>query len=295
MMIEFPQIINVMRPKHYIKNVFVVAPAFFSGSAIVETVFFDTFLAFIFFSTIASAIYVLNDLCDVTEDRRHPSKKYRPIASGKVSRKQGWGLFLTLSLLGFYCSYNLSFNFLIVILSYFILNVGYCVFLKKIAILDVVLIALGFVLRIFAGCAILGERPSEWIVLMTFLLALFLAISKRRDDVILYCMGTKTRQNISGYNIEFTNFAMIIMASVTLVSYIFYTITEASQHSNVSDYLYLTLVFVILGFFRYLQLKFVFNDNGSPVKLVFKDFFLQLVLLLWVFVFGFLIYGSRVM
>jgi hypothetical protein len=139
---------------------------------------------------------------------------------------------------------------------------------------------------VFAGAVLIAVTPTMWIVLVTFLLALFLALAKRRDDCLLAQGGLKTRKNIDGYNLELVNAAMVLMAAVTLVSYIMYTVSPEVVVRFGSDYLYLTALFVIVGILRYMQITFVEENSGSPTKLLLKDRFLQLTLVGWVMSFG---------
>jgi 4-hydroxybenzoate polyprenyltransferase len=162
------------------------------------------------------------------------------------------------------------------------MNLLYSFGLKHIPILDINIIAIGFVLRLLMGSAAGGDALplSMWIVLITFLLALFLALAKRRDDVLLAEEGKKVRKSIDGYNLEFINGAMMIMASVTIVFYISYTITEGVTRFQ-TDKLYFTVFFVILGIMRYMQITFVEKKSGSPTKILLRDIFLQITILGW--------------
>jgi 4-hydroxybenzoate polyprenyltransferase len=218
---------------------------------------------------------------DINEDRAHPTKKYRPIASGAVSTKRAKSLILVLSLTSLSLSLVLSFKLFIVLLIYFILNISYSTKLKHIAILDIFIIATGFVLRLFAGSVVTDINLSMWIILMTFLLAIFLALAKRRDDVLLSLEGQETRKNIDGYNLEFVNAAMVLMAGVVVVSYIQYTISPEVIERIGTEYLYLTSFFVVLGILRYMQITFVEQDSGSPSKIVIRDTFLKVTILFW--------------
>lgn len=274
-------IITLLRPHQYIKNLFVFAPLMFSFN-ISLAAFLNTVVVFAVFSVLASGIYVLNDLLDAKEDREHPQKRYRPIASGKVSKKTALLLSLSLSFCALGISAIFSLELFYVLSFYFLLNVAYSLKLKHITIIDIFIIAVGFVLRLFAGNSVLGAHLSMWIIIMTFLLALFLAIAKRRDDVLLSSMGKETRKNIDGYNLEFVNAVMVFMSGVIVVAYILYTVSESVIERLHTEYLYLTSFFVILGIMRYMQLTFVEQNSGSPTKIVLKDRFLQLVILGWI-------------
>ena len=278
------------RPRHYIKNIIIFAPLFFSGMVLDEVKFLSSLYAFVFFSLAASSIYILNDLIDVNEDRKHPNKKKRPIASGAVGKLTAVIAMITFLAIAITGSVFLSHSVGMLVLTYVAVNILYSIWLKHIAILDVSLIGVGFVLRIFVGTAAIQSQTSMWIVLMTFLLALFLGFAKRRDDVLLLNDGERVRKNIDGYNLEFINAAMSIMAGVVLVAYISYTVSdEVSMRLN-TDNLYLTVFFVILGIFRYLQITFVEERSGSPTKILYGDLFIQLTIICWIASFGFLIY-----
>ncbi|MBW6487949.1 MAG: UbiA prenyltransferase family protein [Sulfurimonas sp.] len=245
----------------------------------------NTLIAFILFSLLASSIYIFNDLMDINEDRVHPKKKYRPLASGRVSMNSAKALILLLSISSLSISFVVNIELFAVMIIYFLLNISYSLKLKHIAILDIFIIATGFVLRLFAGSAVTGISLSMWIILMTFLLAIFLALTKRRDDVLLSLEGQETRKNIDGYNLEFVNAAMVLMAGVVIVSYIQYTISAEVIERLDTEYLYLTSFFVILGIFRYMQITFVEQDSGSPTKVVIRDRFLKVTIFLWLLTF----------
>ena len=277
-------IIKLLRPHQYVKNLFIFAPILFAFSFTTVN-FINTLVAFVLFSLIASSVYILNDLMDIQEDKAHPKKKFRPIASGEVSTKTAKYLFITLSSLSLILAFLFSVKLFSVLVAYFLLNISYSLKLKHISIVDIFIISTGFVLRLFAGSVATGIELSMWIIIMTFLLALFLSLAKRRDDVLLSLEGKDTRKNIDGYNLEFVNATMVLMSGVVVVSYILYTISEGVTLRLHTEYLYLTSFFVILGIFRYMQLTFVENNSGSPSKIVVKDTFMKITIILWIFSF----------
>jgi 4-hydroxybenzoate polyprenyltransferase len=177
--------------------------------------------------------------------------------------------------------YQLGWALLIVLGSYLILNYLYSCCLKKFAIVDISAIAAGFVIRVFFGGLSSDVAPSHWLIIMTFLLALFLALAKRRDDLILMSNGQKVRQNIDGYSLEFVSHSMVIMAAVIIVSYILYTVSPEVIMVHRTTNLYLTTFFVIIGLLRYLQITFVEQQSGSPTSIILKDHFMQIVIALW--------------
>ena len=286
----------LIRPKQWAKNVFVLLPMFFGRQLTDPATLQSSLLVFAAFSFIASSVYCINDLIDVEADRQHPVKCKRPIASGAVSRKQGWLLTVVMALLSAATVLTLSshiWQVLAVLAGYYLLNIAYCTRLKNYAIIDVCVIAFGFVLRILAGGVATGISVSRWLVLMTFLLTLFLSLAKRRDDVLrMNATGKAPRKNTIRYNLTFINQAIAITASVTTVCYIMYCVSPEVVAAFGTPNLYLTTIFVIIGLLRYIQLAVVDEQSGDPTKIVWKDRFTQLVILAWLSSFLFLIYLS---
>jgi 4-hydroxybenzoate polyprenyltransferase len=287
----FKTLLKLMRPHQYIKNLFIFLPLFFALKITDMTLLFHAFVAFVSFSLTASAVYVLNDYRDIEDDRQHPKKRSRPLASGEISKKQALGIMTLLGFAGFVFMAILSWNAVIILTAYAVMNIAYSFHLKHVAILDVTIIAIGFVLRLFIGSAVSGIPLSMWIVVMTFLLALFMALAKRRDDVLIFMeTGKKMRKVINGYNLQFLDTAMAIMASVVIVAYTIYTTSADVTARFHTQYLYLTSLFVILGIMRYLQIAFVHLDSGSPTRIVLKDRFMQLTILAWIISFAWILY-----
>jgi len=248
-------------------------------------------IAFIAFSLTASAVYIFNDYQDIEEDREHPEKRYRPLASGAINKSQAIIIMLILLITGFTLMAFLALNAVGILAAYVMMNIAYSFHLKHVAIMDVVIISIGFVLRLFIGSAVTAIDLSMWIVIMTFLLALFMALAKRRDDVLIYLdTGKKMRKVIDGYNLQFLDTAMTIMASVVIVAYIIYTTSPEVTMRVDSEYLYLTAFFVIIGVMRYLKMVFVFKKSGSPTKIILNDLFMQLILLGWILTFAWILY-----
>jgi decaprenyl-phosphate phosphoribosyltransferase len=284
-------IIKLMRPHQYIKNLFIFLPLFFAMKITDPALLTKAVMAFIAFSLTASAIYTLNDYYDIEEDKQHPKKKNRPLASGDISKSQAIVIMTVLGSIGFGLMVTLSLKAVCIMVAYVIMNIAYSFYLKHVAIFDVVIIAIGFVLRLFIGSIVTNISLSMWIIIMTFLLALFMALAKRRDDVLIYLdTGKKMRKVIDGYNLQFLDTAMAIMASVVIVAYIIYTTSPEVLARAQNKYLYLTSLFVILGIMRYLQIAFVFKNSGSPTKIVLKDRVMQLILVGWIITFIWILY-----
>ncbi len=284
-------ILKLLRIHQYTKNLFVFLPLFFSMNIDKLNLLYDAFIAFIAFSLVASSIYILNDYLDIEDDRKHPKKRFRPLASGAVSLFNAKLIASLLVVSGLSLMSLVSMNAMYILVFYILLNIAYTIKLKHIAILDVVIIAIGFVLRLFVGAFSTGLELSSWIVMMTFLLALFLALAKRRDDVLIYDnTGEKMRQVIDGYNIKFVDTAMTLMSSIVIIAYIMYCMSPDVIQRVGSENLYLTSIFVIMGIMRYMQITFVKEDSGSPTKILMKDKMIQLVIFLWIASFGVILY-----
>ena len=284
-------IIRLLRPHQYIKNVAIFLPLFFAMRITAMDLLAETCVAFLAFSLCASGIYILNDYRDIEDDRRHPRKKNRPLASGAVATRTAFALMGGLFMVGFSIMGLLSPVALAILATYVVMNLAYSFSLKHISILDVTTIAIGFVLRLFVGAAVTGIPLSMWIIVITFLLALFLALAKRRDDVLVFLdTGRKMRKVIDGYNLQFLDGAMMVMASVVIVAYLLYTTSPEIIEKLHSRYLYLTAFFVVLGIMRYMQIAFVEKNSGSPSDVLLHDRFMQCTLLGWIGTFGWILY-----
>lgn len=287
--------LRLIRPQHWIKNVFVLVPMFFGGVLFDLTTIESGLLVFMAFSFIASSIYCYNDIVDADADRHHPVKCRRPIASGEVSVSHAYLLMAVMAVLSAIMVMLLPtpvrMGTAVVVAIYYVLNLAYCSKLKQYAVLDVCIVAFGFVLRIVAGGVAEEVALSQWIVLMTFLLTLFLSFAKRRDDVLrMNETGEAPRHNTIRYNLTFINQAITITASVTLVCYIMYTVSPEVREHFKSQYLYLTSVFVLLGLLRYIQIAVVDKKSGDPVKVALTDRFSQLIIAAWLVTFLIMIY-----
>lgn len=287
-------LIQLIRPHQWIKNLIVLLPVFFGGALLRWNAVYAGLITTLAFSLTASSIYCINDIIDINDDRQHPVKRNRPLASGAVSIVQGYilmGLMFILSMTSTFLLPSHQAETASVILFYWLLNIAYCLRLKRYAIIDVCIVAFGFVLRILAGGYATNIQLSKWIVLMTFLLMLFLSFAKRRDDVVrMNKTGHAPRQNTIRYNLTFINQAITITASVTLVCYIMYTMSPETIQNFHTDYLYLTSVFVLLGLLRYIQISVVDKKSGDPTKVMLHDRFMQLIVLAFGLAFLFIIY-----
>jgi len=284
-------LIYLIRPHHYIKNIFILLPLFFSGQFTNTDQLLNGLIAFAAFSLSASAIYIFNDYKDINYDRKHPKKRNRPLASDLIKKNTAIFLMITLLIIGFLLMGSVNKDSLIVLTIYVLLNILYSLKLKRIALLDITIIAIGFVLRLFAGSFSYNVTLEISIVIMTFLLALFLALAKRRDDVLIFNQsGTKTRKSMDGYNLQLIDGNILVMSAIIIVAYLQYTTTFEIIEKFDNENLYLTSLFVIFGIMRYLQITFVEKKSGSPTEVILKDKIMQINLILWILSFVWIIY-----
>lgn len=283
--------LRLIRIEQWVKNIFMILPLFFAGKLFDTQAYLPLLTGMICFSFTSSAIYIINDYLDCKEDKLHPQKCNRPLASGVIKKGAAAFLMLLFLAVSLTTAYFLNIDFFYILIFYFILNLLYSIKLKQIPILDVSIIAMGFIFRIQGGGLIADIVLSKWLIIITFLLALFLGLAKRRDDVLIYNNnGTKMRKSIQGYNLDFINLSMMLMAGVIVVSYIMYTTSEEIELRLGSTKVYLTTLFVLLGLLRYLQISLVELNSGSPTKILLKDRFIQLTIIGWIVSFYLILY-----
>lgn len=287
---------KLLRVEQWIKNLFVFIPLFFSGNITHLGLVYKSVFAFVVFSLTASAIYIINDYRDIESDKKHPKKCERPLASGAVSKNTAIvilvGLILSVIALIFIGRdyFNSQFfKFSIIIASYFFMNLFYTLKLKHIPVVDIFIISIGFVLRVLAGGYSTGIITSQWAILLTFVLALVLAVGKRRGELINADVSGETRKALDGYNVQFADIVLSISITLAIVCYLMFTLTPEVQERFGKKVFY-TVLFVVFAFLRYLQQTLVYNRTESPTKIVYKDRYVQFTLLLWFTAFLLLIY-----
>lgn len=280
---------KLIRPHQWVKNAFVAAPLFFTPSAVSPASVLTVASGVAAFCVLSSGVYVLNDYLDREADRQHPSKRHRPLAAGTIDARAALGLMAGLILGGLAGAAWLDVGFAAVALAYLLVNVAYSTVLKRASIIDVMLIAFGFVLRVYAGSALVEVEPSVWIIACTMLLALFLALAKRRDDLVKGLDG-EHRQSLSGYSKPFLDTSLAVVLAALLVSYLLYTTQPENRAHFGTDHLYITAPFVVAGVLRYLQITLVEERSGTPTKVVLTDPFLRYAVLGWIATFAALIY-----
>ncbi len=291
--------LKLLRVEQWVKNLFVFVPLFFSGSIKNLDLLTKSIFAFIIFSLAASAVYILNDYNDIEADRKHPEKRRRPLASGAVSKSKAIIIFAALlvadtGLFFFAQAYfqESLWKFAVIVGSYFVMNIAYTFKLKHIPIIDISIIALGFVLRVLAGGYMTEISISQWAILLTFVLALVLAIGKRRGELINAQVSGKTRRSLDGYNVQFADITLSISVTLAIICYLMFTLSpevQAKFHSRV----FYTVIFVVFAFLRYLQQTLVYNRTESPTKIVYRDRYIQVTLLLWIAAFLIQIYFKK--
>ncbi len=291
--------LKLLRVEQWVKNLFVFLPLFFSGNIMKTNLFWESVFAFVIFSLAASCIYIINDYSDIESDRKHPEKRKRPLASGAISKKFALIILgilvvvdVTLILFAQNHFHQNMWKFSTIIIIYFLMNLAYTFKLKHVAIIDVTIIAVGFVLRVLAGGYITGIYISQWAILLTFILALVLALGKRRGELINAQISGKTRKSLDGYNVQFADIALSISVTLAIVSYLMFTVQpEVQERFGIK--IFYTFIFVVFAFMRYLQQTLVYNKTESPTKIVYKDRYIQFTVILWIFSFLLLIYDKQ--
>ncbi len=272
--------LGCLRIRQWTKNILIFAALIFSNRANQFPFALKSIIAFFLFSIASGAIYTLNDILDYESDREHPIKKQRPIASGRVSIKTGWILFIVLATISLILSFLFAVDFGFVVLFYFLLQALYCRYLKKIVIVDVFVISFGFIMRVIAGAVAIDAPISNWILACTMLLALFLALSKRRHELILLNSNADDHRTIlKEYSPYLLDQMIGVVTSATLVAYMIFTLSEetTAKFGN----MILTVPFVLYGIFRYLYLVHMKDKGGQPEEILLTDIPLQIDILLY--------------
>lgn len=287
--------IQLLRPHQWVKNLFLFIPIFFAGHALSFGYYPYLLLGFLSFSLIASAVYILNDICDYKVDQAHPKKKLRPIASGKVGLTEAKIVLFVVLAAGLLLAFFLNPHgqqpwFFYLLLIYLLINLGYSFGLKNVSILDILMVASGFLIRIYCGGVLTDTHISPWLSIMILLLSLFLALAKRRDDLVISNDPSAIRKVSKQYNLEFINSGLSIFAGIIIVAYILYTLSPDVIARFGTEWLFTTAIFVIAGVLRYLQITFVENNSGSPSSLLYKDNFILITVLGWIISFYIIIY-----
>lgn len=273
---------KAMRPKQWTKNVVVFAPLVFDEKLFQWPLLVKTTLAFFLFCLISSAVYLINDLADIEKDRQHPVKRHRPLASGALAPSVAAAAAIGIVVLGLPAAFWLSWSFGLILLGYLLLNIAYSFYLKHVVIVDVLVIAAGFVLRVAGGVAVVQvERFSPWLYLCITLGALFIGFGKRRHELItLQEEASNHRAILAQYTVPFLDQLIALVTSTLVIAYSLYTFSAPNLPENHA--MMLTIPLVLYGLFRYLYLIHVKGEGGAPDELVFQDRPLLITGALWV-------------
>lgn len=258
-------VLTEMRVKQWTKNLLVFASAIFSGAFLDPSILLKALLAFLSFSFMASTIYIINDIVDVDKDRLHPEKKYRPIASGAISIPLSCILLLVTFLIAVGIALFINVNVLIALLVYFVLNLSYSLYLKHVVIVDVMIIAAGFVLRAVTGALAVDGILTSWFILCTLGLSLFLALGKRRHELLLLKNARNSQRKVlKYYSVELLDQLMTVITGVLIMFYSMYCYSEGTD-------MMFTIPFVLYGIFRYYYLIHMENSGGKPEEILLND------------------------
>lgn len=270
-----------MRPRQWPKNIFIFAALVFDKQLLNVEAFLHTLAGFVLFCLISSSVYIFNDLADVEADRQHPEKKNRPIAAGKLPVSVAWAAGIGLVIVALGLATLLTPGFEAVLVVYFLLNMAYSKWLKHVPIIDVFVIAAGFVLRVHAGVTLIDvERFSPWLYVVMTLLALFLGFGKRRAELALLAQGAGShRKVLDGYTLPLLDQYIMIVSGTTIVAYSLYTFSAPNVPKN--DSMMLTIPFVVYTIFRYLYLIEVKHAGGAPEEILLSDRPFQIAMILW--------------
>ena len=288
-------IIQLMRVEQWVKNLFLFIPIFFAGELFEYHKLTALGLGFLSFCFISSGVYIINDYRDIDEDRLHYEKRNRPLASGAIGKSTALSLIFLNLAVGFMLSLLLPLEFTLVVGIYLLINIAYSFGLKKVSILDLIMVSFGFILRVIAGGIAAEVLVTNWLIVMIFLLSLFIVVAKRRDDILEFIdSGKVLRASSQQYNLQFINAILTMISGIIIVAYIMYTISPEVALRFETEYLYITSLFVTAGLMRYLQITLVENNSGSPIKLLFRDRFIQTTLFLWLLSFFLILYAFKV-
>lgn len=288
-------LIILIRPRQWLKNVFVFAAIIFAGQLLNFHLLFLNIIAFAAFCGVSGMTYIINDITDLEADRIHKKKRFRPLAAGELTINEAKIFFVVIAILTTILCYRLGLYFSAVIIIYFIINLFYSVWIKEVVIVDVFFISFGFMLRVVGGAAAINVSISSWMILTTIFISLFLAISKRRAELSSVDTENIERQRkvLRHYDIIFTDQMNTVAATGTIICYALYTVSEKATSTFHTDNLIYTTPFVIYGIFRYLYLIHKKNLGESPEQIVTKDIPLIISIALWFLVSVFIIYKHK--
>jgi 4-hydroxybenzoate polyprenyltransferase len=284
---EMKTVLDLLRIKSWIKNGFLFLPAIFSFRLLQLELMSCLFLGALAFSLVSSFVYVTNDIKDSDRDALHPRKKNRPIAAGKISKGLAFIIGVSILIIAYSIMFfaRLPLGFLAIVSTYLLLNILYSLGLKTLPLLELLIVAINFVLRVLAGCAIILVSPSHWILVVTFFLAFLMVVVKRKSEIMqLEGNAIKHRAVLSAYSIGFLNTLIYIAATITITAYLLYSIDLNVVKTLGTDWLMYSSLFVLMGIIRFIQISEMglYEGEGDPTTLLFKDRFLQGTVFCWI-------------
>jgi len=274
-------LIQAMRPKHWIKNVFLFAALVFAHQLPDATSLALVSAGFVIFCLLSSSVYLLNDVADREADRLHPAKRDRPVASGALAARTAAIASLSLATLALAAALAISRPFAAIACTYLLFNLAYSLALKRVVILDVMIVATGFLLRAWAGAAIIGVEMSHWLILCTGLIALFLGFTKRRQEIATLEGASEQRPILREYSLPFLDQMISIVTASSLLAYTLYAFSPEVAEKLGTRWMGLTIPFVLFGIFRYLYLVHQHGEGDNPTELLLSDAQLIWTVLLW--------------
>jgi 4-hydroxybenzoate polyprenyltransferase len=287
-------IILSLRPKQWSKNLILFAGLVFSQNLLNTTYLYRSIGAFVIFCLLSGTVYIINDIVDKEQDRKHPTKSKRPIASGSLTINSALIFAVIFAIASLFFAYRINHLFFLVAFAYFVLMLAYSFFLKKIVILDVLVVAIGFALRAYAGTVAIYVQISVWLFLCAILLALFLAISKRRHELVLFEEAAPSHRHVlSEYSKPLLDQMISIVTAATVIAYSIYTISPETITKFHSKNLVLTIPFVLYGIFRYLYLIYQKQLGGSPESILLEDRSLIISIFGWLLSIIIILYFAR--
>lgn len=287
---KLKSIINLLKIKHYVKNIVVFIPLVFSLKFLELNATLEAIIAFIAFDLIASAVYIFNDILDIENDKLHPVKKFRPIASGEISIPLAWILFVLFVIASFVVAFAVNKLVFLSIFLYLILNIWYSLQLKSLPIIDAVGIALGFILRILAGCSAILVVPSPLVILLTFFTSMFFTFSKRKLEYKLLDDKGLCRKSIKGYNETLLNQFVMTNAVLSIAFYITYMLDSTTIQRTGTEYLYITVIPFTIIIYRLLFKIYTANDNDDPAEFFYHDKTLKILIFTYLIILFIVLY-----
>ncbi len=261
---------KLFRITHWIKNFFVFIPLIFSKHLLDQNYLLQVVIGFFAFSLVSSLVYIFNDISDAESDRKHPQKKFRPIASGVISKRHAVISMFILFVLVVLISFQVNTSFILILVSYVVINIFYTLYLKNIVIVDLACISLGFLLRVIGGALIIYIYISSWLILTTLFISIFLAVMKRRSEIVLNTEN-ETRKVLGEYNLSFIDQISSISAACVIICYALYSVAERTVEYFQTENLVYSSIFVVFGIFRYMYLVFKKSKGENPTEIMLTD------------------------